>query len=169
MNFHKTRVSVETVLPIYSTLKFEHPVKVCAFLRNRPSRLARKRGLASDTSHTVQHCTGTLLWYLIQLVLRSHHLSSHHCVNVRENGICLRSIYFFRKRAEGTPSEPQNPEGGYMKQKGELVHPKESVISNTRLTCSINLLYHVAHSFSALPSSPRTGRSRASRSIRGYD
>jgi hypothetical protein len=48
MNFHQTRVSVETVLPIYSTLKFGHPVKVCAFLRNRPSRLARKRELASD-------------------------------------------------------------------------------------------------------------------------
>jgi hypothetical protein len=29
-------------------LKFGHPVKVCAFLRNRPSRLARKRELASD-------------------------------------------------------------------------------------------------------------------------
>jgi hypothetical protein len=48
MNFHQTRVIVETVLPLCSTLKFRHPVKVCAFLRNRPSRLARKRELASD-------------------------------------------------------------------------------------------------------------------------
>jgi hypothetical protein len=48
MNVHQTRVGVETVLPIYSTLKFKYPVKVCAFLRNRPSRLARKRELASD-------------------------------------------------------------------------------------------------------------------------
>jgi hypothetical protein len=49
MNLHQTRVSVETVLPLCSTLKFGHPVKeVCAFLRNRPSRLARKRELASD-------------------------------------------------------------------------------------------------------------------------
>jgi hypothetical protein len=51
MNFHQTRVSVETVLPIYSTLQFEYPVKVCAFLRNRPSRLARKREIASDIIH----------------------------------------------------------------------------------------------------------------------
>jgi hypothetical protein len=49
MNFHQTRVSVETVLPLYSTLKFGHLVKVCAFLRNRPSRLARKRELVRLT------------------------------------------------------------------------------------------------------------------------
>jgi hypothetical protein len=48
MNFHQSKVSVETELPLYSTLKFGHPVKVCAFLQNRPSRLARKRELASD-------------------------------------------------------------------------------------------------------------------------
>jgi hypothetical protein len=48
MNFHQTRVRVETVLPLYRTLKVGHPVKVCAFLRNRPRRLARKRELASD-------------------------------------------------------------------------------------------------------------------------
>jgi hypothetical protein len=43
MNFHQTRVNVEAVLPLYSTLKFGHPVtKVCAFLRNRPSRLTRE-------------------------------------------------------------------------------------------------------------------------------
>jgi hypothetical protein len=48
MSFHQTRVSVETVLLLYSTLKFGHPVKVCCFLRNRPSRLARKRELESD-------------------------------------------------------------------------------------------------------------------------
>jgi hypothetical protein len=38
MNFHQTRVSVETaVLPLDRTLKFGHPVKVvCAFLRKRP-------------------------------------------------------------------------------------------------------------------------------------
>jgi hypothetical protein len=44
MNVHQTRVSVETVLRVYSTWKFEHPVKVCAFLRNRPSRSTRGRG-----------------------------------------------------------------------------------------------------------------------------
>jgi hypothetical protein len=53
MNLYQTRVSVETVLPIYSTLKFEHRVKVCAFLWNRPSRLARKRELVSDIN---VHC-----------------------------------------------------------------------------------------------------------------
>jgi hypothetical protein len=40
--------SQRSVLPLYSTLKFGHPVKVCAFLRNRPSRLVTKRELASD-------------------------------------------------------------------------------------------------------------------------
>jgi hypothetical protein len=50
MDFHQTRVSVETVLSLYSTLKFGHPVKVCAFFRNRPNRLERKRELASDNN-----------------------------------------------------------------------------------------------------------------------
>jgi hypothetical protein len=63
MKFHQTRVSVETVLPLYSTLKFGHPVKVCAFLRNRPNRLSRKRELASDINvahHTL--ITSNLTW-----------------------------------------------------------------------------------------------------------
>jgi hypothetical protein len=40
---------------------WEHPVKVCAYLRNRPSRLARKRELASDIKdkYTVWTLNGT--------------------------------------------------------------------------------------------------------------
>jgi hypothetical protein len=57
---------------------------------------------------TVQHCTGTLLWYLLQLVVRSYHLSSHHsshhCVNnARENDF-LRHIFFENETRVHQPS-----------------------------------------------------------------
>jgi hypothetical protein len=64
----------------------------------------------------VQHCNGTLLWYLLQLgvsapsfVVASLVTSLCECVGKRQ---CFYDKYIFRKRVEGTPSEPQNPERG---------------------------------------------------------
>jgi hypothetical protein len=78
--------------------------------------------------HTVHHCTGTLLWYLLQLVFRSHHVVvASLCECAGDRNLFLRHIYIFRKRDEGTPTESQNPEGAAdMRQKRELVYPKES-------------------------------------------